>query len=141
MKPSDRRLAQRFHLTIPVFVRDWKTMTPEKKVESVNVSECGVYFETDTPPREGAPVQIRLEMPEEITGDATAEWLCTGKVVSVRPTCPPGGLLGVGVRFDYYEIMRVPGPLPEPAFLALCAVGADTERGGGDPDHENRNRK
>jgi PilZ domain len=141
MKPSDRRLAQRFLLSIPVFVREWKTMTPEKKVESVNVSEGGVYFETDTPPREGAAVQIRLEMPREITGDATAEWRCTGKVVGVRPTCPPGGSLGVGVRFDYYEIMRVPGPLPGPPFLALCAAGGDSGRGGGEPGHENRNRK
>jgi len=141
MKPSDRRLAQRFLLSIPVFVHEWKTMTPEKKVESVNISESGVYFETDTPPREGAAVQIRLEMPREITGDATAEWRCTGKVVGVRPTCSPGGSLGVGVRFDYYEIMRAPGPLPGPPFLALCAAGGDSGRGGGEPGHENRNRK
>jgi hypothetical protein len=118
MKPSDRRLAQRFHLTIPLFVREWKTATPENKVESVNVSECGVYFETDTPPRDGAMVQIRLEMPKEITGDATAEWHCTGKVVGLRPTCPPGVSYGVGVRFDYYEIMPISGPLPGPPSLA-----------------------
>jgi len=110
MKPSDRRLAQRFRLIIPMFVRDWKSMAPEKKVESTNVSEGGIYYETETPPREGAMVQIRLEMPKEVTGNATAEWRCTGKVVSVRPTCPPGVSLGVGVRFDYYEISRIPVP-------------------------------
>jgi PilZ domain-containing protein len=118
MKPSDRRLAQRFRLTIPMFIRDWKSMEPEKKVESTNVSEGGVYYETETPPREGAMVQIRLEMPREVTGDATAEWRCTGKVVGVRPTCPPSVSQGVGVRFDYYEILRIPGPLPVPPFLA-----------------------
>jgi PilZ domain-containing protein len=118
MKPSDRRLAQRFRLTIPLFVREWKTMTPEKKVESVNVSECGVYFETETPPREGAMVHIRLEMPKEITGDTAAEWQCTGKVVGVRPTCPPSFSLGVGVRFDYYEILRIAGPSPRLLLLA-----------------------
>jgi hypothetical protein len=79
-------------------------------MESVNVSECGVYFETDTPPREGAMLQIRLEMPKEITGAMTAEWRCTGKVVGVRPTCPPSSSLGVGVRFDYYEILRISIP-------------------------------
>jgi hypothetical protein len=141
MKPSDRRLAQRFHLTIPLFVREWKTITPESLVESVNVSECGVYFETETPPREGAMVQIRFEMPKEITGDATAEWLCTGKVVGVRPTSPPSVSVGVGVRFDYYEIMGIPGPLPGPPFFALCAVGGDSECGDRETDHENRNRK
>jgi hypothetical protein len=118
MKPSDRRLAQRFRLTIPMFIRDWKSMAPEKKVESTNVSEGGIYYETETPPQEGAMVQIRLEMPKEVTGDAAAEWRCTGKVVGVRPTCPPGVSLGVGVRFDYYEILRIPGPKPGPPFLA-----------------------
>jgi hypothetical protein len=141
VKPSDRRLAQRFRLAIPLFVREWKTITPETVVESVNVSECGVYFETETPPPEGAIVQIRLEMPKEITGAATAEWRCTGKVVSVRPTIPPSVSVGVGVRFDYYEIMRIPGPLPGPPFLASCAVGGDSECGGMETDHENRNRK
>jgi hypothetical protein len=108
----------RFRLAIPLFIREWKTVAPEKKVESVNLSERGVYFETDTPPREGAMVQIRLEMPKEITGETAAEWRCTGKVVGVRPTVPPGVSLGVGVRFDYYEIVRIPVPLPGPPFLA-----------------------
>jgi len=120
MKPSDRRLAHRFHLTIPMHLREWKTIVPEKVVESVNISECGVYFETDTPPREGATVQIRLEMPKEITGDRTAEWRCTGKVVGVRPTSPPSGSLGVGVRFDYYEILRIPSP--EAAILCVTGI-------------------
>jgi hypothetical protein len=110
MKPSDRRFAHRFPLAIPLYVREWRTRTPEKVMESVNVSECGVYFETDTPPREGAMLQIRLEMPKEITGAMTAEWRCTGKVVGVRPTCPPSSSLGVGVRFDYYEILRISIP-------------------------------
>jgi hypothetical protein len=118
MKPSDRRLAQRFRLTIPLFIREWKTTTPEKEVTSVNVSEGGVYFETDTPPREGSMVQIRLSMPMEITGDNTVEWRCTGKVVGIRPTCPPGASLGVGVRFDYYEVLQIPGRLPDPQLFA-----------------------
>ncbi len=118
MKPSDRRLAQRFRLTIPLFIREWKTTTPETEVKSVNLSEGGVYFETDSPPREGVVVQIRLTMPMDITGDTMVEWRCTGKVVGVRPTCPPGSSLGVGVRFDYYEVLQIPGRLSEPPLFA-----------------------
>lgn len=129
MKPSDRRFAHRFLLTIPLYFREWRTRTPEKAVESLNVSECGVYFETDTPPREGAMVQIRMEMPKEITGHGTAEWHCTGKVVGVRPTSRPGGSRGVGVRFDYYEILRAPGPSPEPPLLGSKAVKDLSEYG------------
>ena len=106
MRVSDRRLAHRFLVQIPLYVRVWKSQAPEQKVESVNVSECGAYFETDTPPSEGAMMQIRLEMPTEVTGNPTAEWRCTGKVTRVRPVSSTRGLLGVSVRFDYYEISR-----------------------------------
>ncbi len=106
MKVSDRRLAQRFRLNIPLYIRSWKSQAPERKVESVNVSECGAYFETDTPPCEGEMMQIRLEMPKEITGHPTVEWRCTGKVVRVQPASFPGALRGVSVRFDYYEVAQ-----------------------------------
>jgi len=116
VKPSDRRLAQRFNLTTTLFIREWKAMTPEKEVESVNVSEGGVYFETDTPLREGTIVQIRLEMPMEVTGDATVEWICIGKVSRVRPISSRGASSGVGVRFECYEVSRAYHPSPAGVF-------------------------
>jgi hypothetical protein len=99
-------MAQRFSLIIPLYVRVWKSQAPELKVESVNVSECGAYYETNTPPPEGAMMQIRLDMPKEITGDPTVEWRCTGKVTRVQPASYPGALRGVSVRFDYYEVTQ-----------------------------------
>jgi hypothetical protein len=106
MKLSDRRLARRFQVAIPVYFRAWKSQQPEQKVESVNVSECGLYFETDTPPRHGAMIQVRIEMPTEITGHPPNEWLCTGKVVDLHPLNSAGAMRGVRVRFDYYEVSR-----------------------------------
>jgi hypothetical protein len=111
MKLSDRRLARRFRLSIPLFIREWKTTAPEKKVESVNVSEHGVYFVTDTPVREGAMLQIRLAMPMEITGAASVEWQCTGKVLGVQTARSLTALVGVRVRFDYYEVIRPPNQI------------------------------
>ena len=116
MKPSDRRLAQRFNLTITLFIREWKAVTPEKEVESVNVSEGGVYFETDSPLREGTIVEIRMEMPMAVTGDATMEWICIGKVSRVRPIRSGGASSGVGVRFDCYEVSRVLHASPSQVF-------------------------
>jgi hypothetical protein len=112
MKLSDRRLAQRFSLMIPLHVRAWNSQGPEQTVESVNVSECGAYYETDKPPLIGAMMQIRLDMPSEVTGDPTVEWRCTGKVMRVQPGGSPGDLLGVSLRFDYYEITRSAVPIP-----------------------------
>jgi PilZ domain len=108
MKLSDRRLARRFGLSIPLYFRAWKSQAQEQRVKSVNVSERGVYFETDAPPRQGAMIQLRLEMPTEITGNPPNEWRCAGKVLRIHPGSSPGAPQGVSVRFDYYEILRSP---------------------------------
>lgn len=104
MKLSDRRFAHRFRVAIPLYIRPWKSKTPEQRVDSVNLSERGVYFETDAPPREGAMLQLRLEMPTEVTGQPPDEWRCAGKVVRIHAPQTPGAPRGVSVRFDYYEI-------------------------------------
>jgi hypothetical protein len=109
MKLSDRRLAQRFSVIIPLYIRTWNSQGPEQIVESVNLSECGAYYETDTPPREGAMMHIRLDMPKEVTGNPTVEWRCTGKVMRVSPVVLSAAL-GVSVRFDYYEVSKDPLP-------------------------------
>jgi hypothetical protein len=106
MKVSDRRMAQRFSLTIPLLISEWKSLAPAQNSMSINVSEHGVYFETDKPLCEGAVVQIRLEMPEEVTGNPAAEWFCTGKVTRVHPPIFPSMMVGVSVRFDCYDVMR-----------------------------------
>jgi len=102
MKRSDQRLALRFSIKTPVYVRRWRSAEAERKLESVNVSETGVYFETDAPPPEGAVMHIRLEMPSVITGIVGLEWHCIGKVVRVSRSA--GAVRsGVGVQFEYYE--------------------------------------
>ena len=110
MKLSDRRLAQRFSVIIPLYIRTWNSQSPEQIVESVNLSECGAYYETDSPPREGAMMHIRLDMPKEVTGNPTVEWRCTGKVMRVSPVVLSAAL-GVSVRFDYYEVSKDPLPI------------------------------
>ena len=109
MKLSDRRYAQRFALTVPLHFRGWHSTGPELDAASVNVSESGVYFETDAPQSEGAVMRLRIDMPAEITGSPATEWRCMGKVVRVQPAPSQGVALGVAVRFEYYEIAR-PAP-------------------------------
>jgi hypothetical protein len=104
MKLSDRRMAQRFSLIIPLYVSEWRYPAIEKKVESMNISESGVYFETDAPPCQGTMVRLKLDVPKEITGGAEVKWCCAGKVMRVQPAGCVSALQGVGVRFDYYEI-------------------------------------
>ncbi|HEY2545591.1 MAG TPA: PilZ domain-containing protein [Candidatus Acidoferrum sp.] len=103
---SDRRLARRLSFKTPLRVRIWKSKAPEQRTESVNLSQSGIFFASDSPLREGETVEILLNMPEEITDEPSTEWRCTGHVVRVERAGESGGKMGVGVQFDCYEISR-----------------------------------
>jgi hypothetical protein len=103
---SDRRIFPRHLLKTALRVRVWKSGSTERRAESQNLSESGTFFATDEPMAIGTAVEILLKMPEVISGNPTTEWRCTGHVVRVEPIDTPRGKLGVGVQFDYYEILR-----------------------------------
>jgi hypothetical protein len=107
---SDRRVTRRHDFKAPLRLRIWKSAIPEQRAESENLSERGIFFRTDSLLRVGTAVQVLLKMPEEITGEPTTEWLCSGHVVRVEPVNSPSGKLGVGVQFDCYEISRPKTP-------------------------------
>lgn len=106
-----RRQTERLNLRIGLRVSVPNSRAREQKTESLDVSEGGMFFATDLPMRRGAQVQLIFKMPEEITHKPTAEWICTGHVVHVRPLSSPKGSLGVGVQFDCYEVVPAAEPL------------------------------
>ena len=103
---TDRRLAGRYKVRTPLRVRLWKSAIPEQAAESVNLSQRGIYFATDSLLRKGETVEVYFNMPEEIIGEPTSEWRCTGHVVRTEAIKAAGGKLGVGVQFDCYEVSR-----------------------------------
>ncbi len=82
----------------------------ERREESENLSQRGVFFATDLPLSKGAALDLLVEMPEEVTGVPAAQWLCTGHVVRVVEMASPRGARGVGVQFDFYEVSRPERP-------------------------------
>ncbi len=103
---SDRRLSRRLSFKTPLRVRIWKSSEPERQTESLNLSQNGVFFATDSPMREGETVEILLKMPEELTEEPAIEWRCTGHVVRVERADRTSGKVGIGVQFDCYEVAR-----------------------------------
>lgn len=102
----DRRLVGRHSMKTPLRVRLWKSTMPEQIAESVNVSQRGIYFATDSVLHEGETVEVFFNMPEIVLGEPASEWRCTGHVVRVEAIPATGGKLGVGVQFDCYEVSR-----------------------------------
>ena len=105
MTRTERRLAERFSLKIPLRVRIAKSAEPEHTAESLDVSTRGISFATDLPLCKGTPVHLVFEMPEEITHKPSSEWRCTGHVVHVEPNSSAQGAICVGVGFDCYEVL------------------------------------
>jgi hypothetical protein len=105
MTRTERRLAERFGLKIPLRVRIPKSGASDHSAESLNVSTRGISFATDLPLRKGTPVHLAFEMPEEVTHKPSSEWLCTGHVVHVQQNSSPQGAICVGVGFDCYEVL------------------------------------
>ena len=106
----NRRLSRRLCLKTPLRVRIWKSAVPEEWAESLNLSQNGVYFATNSAISEGETLEILLDMPEEITDEPLTEWRCTGHVVRVERVDLTPGKLGVGVQFDCYEVSRAEMP-------------------------------
>jgi Tfp pilus assembly protein PilZ len=107
---QDRRLAQRYKLKTDLRIRMRRSDAAELKAESEDVSQRGVFFNTDLPLSKGAALDLLVEMPEAVTGVPAAQWLCTGHVVRVVPADLPERSCGVGVQFDFYEVSRAKRP-------------------------------
>lgn len=130
---NDRRLVERHKIRMPLRIRLWKSSVPEHAAESVNLSLRGIYFATDSKLIEGETVEVFFDMPEELIGEATSEWRCTGHVVRVEAARAAGGKLGVGVQFDCYEVAKAKASdvaigSEMPIRRMLCDVAPNGER-------------
>ena len=100
----ERRSSCRHSLRIPLYLRLWGSSGPSRSAESLDISEEGALIETDLPLRIGAFLDLRIELPEQITGQPTTEWRFKSRVVRMAPSA--GRRLKVGVHFDRLHVSR-----------------------------------
>src|SRR5579862_2345211 len=105
MTRTERRLAIRFGVKIPLRFGTAKSTALEHTAESLNISTRGMCFATDLPLCKGTPVHLAFVMPEEVAHRPASEWRCTGHVVYVQPINSLQGANCVGVGFDCYEVL------------------------------------
>ena len=124
---SDRRQTVRLNIRTPIRVREWKSGLSDQESESENLSESGILFATNATMQVGTILEIFLEMPERITCEPAAKWLCSGHIVRVEPIESAMGKFGVSVQFDCYQVARengAPANASIPPRQALHAVTA-----------------
>ncbi len=85
---SDRSVARRLSFKAPLRVRIWKSAGAESRAESVDLSEKGIFFATDSLLKVGTQVQVLLKMPEEITGEPATECCAMATLYASNPSNP-----------------------------------------------------
>jgi hypothetical protein len=104
LSDADRRNVQRFQLKLPLIVRwsgeDANAITTESK----DISSRGVYFLLPSAVQAGAPIEIVMTLPNEITMAGPVRVRCLGKVH--RTQKQDGGKLGVVATIERYEFLR-----------------------------------
>jgi hypothetical protein len=104
-----RRNTLRFNLRIPVRLQRLDLLdSMEHTIVSSNISEGGVYFETEVPLKVGTPVRIFLNMPMWVSGRTSARRCYEGIVMHTDRNREPGKVRGIGVAFHFYSVMAVP---------------------------------
>ncbi|MFI5091929.1 MAG: PilZ domain-containing protein [Candidatus Acidiferrales bacterium] len=106
MSGQDRRQRARFDMEIPLSIRTLEIpRTRARTGKTKNISATGLYLASDLPLEVGAPLEISLLMPEQVTGKPACEWCCRGRVVRVQPPDERHENPGAAVEFHYYEVV------------------------------------
>lgn len=100
----DRRIAPRLIKRVPVQIMPSKEVATEpQSAETLNISKNGAYFATDLQLREGAKLELRFKVPEEIQSLPPLECRFISRVAHVE-RLGANGKSGVGVHFLYYSL-------------------------------------
>lgn len=100
----ERRRSCRHSLKIPLRLLIWGSSGPSREAASVDISEDGALLETDLVLGVGAILDLRIELPEEITGQPSTEWRCKSRVVHTALGPSRAYPVKVGVHFDWLDL-------------------------------------
>lgn len=105
---TERRIARRYDLSLPVIIRVPADHVPEaQKGNTRDVSTRGVYFVLDQDMEAGSELDITLTLPAEVTHGSEVFVRAQGKVVRVEKRSEDGNArMGVAAVIERYDIIR-----------------------------------
>ena len=105
MGQKERRVTRRFQMRLPLKVR-WtgEASVGEAATETKEVSSRGVYFFLPKDLKSGAPLEIVMTLPHEVTLAGPVKVRCLGHVV--RTDLQREQDIGVAAAIERYEFLR-----------------------------------
>jgi hypothetical protein len=109
MSGAERRQLTRHNLRTPLRFRSTGVAADKSEhfTEALNISRGGFYFASSAPLQVGAPIEVTLRMPKEVTGSQTEEIHCTARVVHVRNEAYGDGRIGFGAEIVNFSSVPV----------------------------------
>src|SRR6516225_8404138 len=105
---TERRLARRYDLTLPVSIRSVaEKLILRQEGKTRDISTKGLYFVVDRDLEAGSELDLTLTLPGEITHGSDVFVRAQGKVVRVEPRSEEGEMrMGVAAIIERYDIIR-----------------------------------
>ena len=105
MAQKERRSSRRFLMKLPLKVRWTSDASPtEASTETQEVSSRGIYFYLPKDLKNGAPIEIVMTLPHEVTLAGPVKVRCLGHVV--RTDSQRDQDIGVAAAIERYEFLR-----------------------------------
>jgi hypothetical protein len=99
MQNHEKRTSPRQSLQIPLhFNVEVGSTEPELASETSNISRSGLFMRSPLSLRIGAPLSMTLRVPTYLSGNASSDVKCTGRVVHERHL--PNGDIVYGIQFE-----------------------------------------
>jgi hypothetical protein len=79
---------------------------PARVLETVNLSERGIYFKTAQKVKIGQAMELYFTLPRELTGRSPEPVRCSARVVHVEQHADERGWTGVGASVEQFEPLQ-----------------------------------
>jgi len=105
---TERRVARRYDLTLPIVIRIPAERVPDSQEgRTRDISTRGLYFVVEQDLSAGSELDITLTLPAEITHGTEVFVRAMGKVVRVERRMEDGNeRMGVAAVIERYDIIR-----------------------------------
>ena len=100
---SERRVARRFTMSLPLRVLAREPRNSELRVQTRDVSYQGLYFLAEEPFEVGSEIEFVITLPQQIAQTGDVDIRCRGLIVRVESVSE--GRLGVAAKIDRYEFL------------------------------------
>ena len=100
---SERRVARRFTMSLPLRVLPRESRTSELRAQTRDVSYQGLYFLAEEQFEVGAEIEFVITLPQQVAQTGDVDIRCRGQIVRVESVSE--GRLGVAAKIERYEFL------------------------------------